>query len=602
MIRVSDYIINFIYDSLKVKDIFMVSGGGIMHLTDAIAKHGKMNYICSNNEQATTMEMDGYARVNENFGVAIVTSGPGATNAITGVVGAWQDSTPCMVISGQSKRSQTIHNSKIKKLRQFGAQEVNVLPMIKTVTKYSCLVNDPNKIKYYLEKAVYYAKESRPGPVWLDIPLDVQGALVDPKKLKGFNDIKNKNRFDVPNKKIKKVTELLKKSQRPLVIAGNGIKLSKAQEKFIEFAESLNIPVVTPRLGIDLMNTDHRLYIGRIGIKGDRAGNLAVQNSDLLICVGTRLSINVTGHEYDKFAPNAKKVVIDIDENEHKKNTIKIDCLILGDANNFLSGLLNLAKSYQIKFPDAWLKICRSWKNKYPVILPSYKNQDTINTYYFTGLLSEKLNSEDIIVIDSGSSSYVVSQSVKIKRGQKFIASGGLGSMGYALPASIGASVALGKKRVICITGDGSLQFNVQELQTLVHNKLPIKIFIYNNKSYSSIYFTQHSYFEDRFIGVDEKSGVSLPDVLEIGKLYGLKGMRIKKTSEINEKIKEALTYDGPIICDVVCDKNQLIIPTVYSVKNEDGSMTSRPLEDMYPFLSREELKKEMIVNPSDNY
>lgn len=595
MIRVSDYIINYIYNDLNVKDIFMVSGGGIMHLTDAIAKHGKINYVCSNNEQATTMEMDGYARVSENFGVAIVTSGPGATNAITGVVGAWQDSTPCMIISGQSKRSQTIYNSGINDLRQFGAQEVNILPMIETVTKFSCLLDDPSQVRYILEKANYYAKEGRPGPVWLDIPLDVQGALVDPDKLEGFNPAMEKHLDKIISSKFDDIFKLLEKAKRPIVIAGNGVKLSKSQEKFIELVEKLNIPVVTPRLGIDLMNTDHDLYIGRAGIKGDRAGNLAIQNSDLLICIGTRLSINVIGHDYEKFAPNAIKVVVDIDDNEHKKNTIKIDYLLVTDAGEFIRSFSDLAKVSGFKLSDAWPNICRNWKNKYPVVLDSYKNQEVINTYYFTELLSENLDSDDVIVIDSGSSSYVVSQSIKIKKGQKFIASGGLGSMGYALPASIGASIAIGKKRVICITGDGSLQFNVQELQTAVHNKLPIKLFVYNNSSYSSIYFTQHNYFEDRFIGVDEKTGVSLPDILKIGDLYGFKSIRINKTDEIHDKIKEALSYNGPVICDVVCDKAQLIIPTVFSVKNEDGSMTSRPLEDMYPFLSPEENNENII-------
>lgn len=595
MIRVADYIINFIYDQLKVADIFMVSGGGIMHLTDAIAKHGRMRYICSYNEQATTMEMEGYARANENFGVAIVTSGPGATNAITGVVGAWQDSTPCMVISGQSKRAQTIYNSGIEKLRQFGAQEVNILPMIKTATKYSRMVDDPNKIRYYLEEAVYYAKEGRPGPVWLDIPLDVQGAIINPEELKGFDAPEIKNKWKIPEDKIEEIFNLLKESHRPVIIAGHGVRLSGAVEEFMKFVESVNIPVVTPRLGIDLMNTDHSLYVGRVGIKGDRAGNLAVQNSDLLFCIGTRLSINVTGHDYASFAPNAKKIVIDIDGDEHKKSTIKIDQYILSDALDFFKSLLKSVNYHKFNLLDSWPRMCRNWKEKYPVVLSSYKDQKIINTYYFTELLSEQLDAEDIIIIDSGSSSYVVSQSVKIKKGQKFIASGGLGSMGYAIPAGIGASVARGKKRVICITGDGSFQFNVQELQTIVHNKLPIKMFIYNNSSYSSIYFTQHNYFEDRFIGVDDKSGVSMPDILKTSELYGIKGIRIGNTDEIKDKIKEALAYEGPVICDVICDKAQLIIPTVYSVKNEDGSMTSRPLEDMFPFLDRDELQGNMI-------
>jgi acetolactate synthase-1/2/3 large subunit len=578
-----------------VGDVFMVSGGGTMHLTDAIVKHKKMNYICSQNEQATSMEAEGYSRANENFGVAIVSSGPAATNAITGVVGAWMDSTPCMVISGQSKISQTIYKSGIKKLRQFGSQEINIVPMIDAVTKYSCVIDDPNKIKYHLEKAVYYSKEGRPGPVWLDIPLDIQGALIDPGKLKGFSGKEIKEKIRISKQNLGSLFKLLKKSKRPVMVAGNGIKLSKAQKEFIKFVEFLNIPVVTPRLGIGLMETDHKLHIGRIGNKGDRPGNLAIQNADLLLCVGTRLSINATGHDYKNFAKNAKIVVVDIDKYEHEKHTIAVDKFIHCDAGVFLSSLLNLLRQNKFKYSDTWLKICRNWKKKYPVVLPSYKNQKVINTYYFTDVLSKNLNSDDVIVIDSGSSSYVVSQAIKIKKGQKFIASGGLGSMGYALPASIGASAARGKKRVICITGDGSLHFNAQELQTAAHNRLPIKIFIFNNNSYSSIYNTQHNFFGSRYIGVDKNSGVSLPNILKTGELYGVKGMSIKKNNDIEKKIKEALAYDGPVICDVVCDKKQLIIPTVHSVKNKDGTFTSRPLEDMFPFLSREELQSNMI-------
>lgn len=595
MIRVADYIMNFIYTDLDVKDVFMVSGGGIMQLTDAIKKHGKLNYICSQNEQATSMEVDGYSKANEKFGVGVVTSGPGATNAITGVVGAWMDSIPCMIISGQSKKIQTVYNAKIKNLRQFGSQEVNILPIIKTVTKYSCMVNDPNKIRYYLEKAVFYSKEGRQGPVWLDIPLDVQGSLIDPEKLKGFKLYNKISKSKLSKGHLNYVLKLLKNSKRPLIIAGGGVRLSKSQNKFIKLVEYLNIPVVTPRLGIDIMDTGHKLYIGRIGVKGNRPGNFAVQNADLIICIGTRLSINATGHDYKDFGRNAKIVVVDIDKDEHKKQTIIIDKFIHSNASDFINSLYESVKKESLVYPEEWPNICRNWKNKYPVTLPSYKNEKMVNTYYFTDILSDYLNAEDIIVIDSGSSSYVLSQAIKIKQGQRFIASGGLGSMGYALPASIGASIAKNKKRIICITGDGSLQFNIQELQIISHDNLPIKVFIFNNNSYSSIYYTQHNYFNDRFIGVDKNSGVYMPSIEKIGGLYNIKTIKIENNEEVGNKIKEILDYDGPIICDIVCDKSQLIIPTVYSVKNEDGTFTSRPLEDMYPFLDKEELQNNMI-------
>jgi len=503
-----------------------------------------------------------------------------------------------MVISGQSKRKQTIYNSGLKGMRQFGVQEVNILPIIDSITKYSCMINEPNKVKYHLEKATYLAKTGRPGPVWIDVPLDVQGALIKPESLESFEP--EKEGFELEDKKnikpqVEEIFNFLKNSKRPLIIAGNGVRLSKSVEKFNELIKSLNIPVVTPRLGIDIIGSNSEFYIGRPGIKGDRPANLAIQNADLLLCIGTRLSVNVTGHEFDKFAPRAKIIVIDIDEVEHKKNTIKIDNFFKQDASNFINTLYGLVKQEDFSFESKWLNKCLEWKTKYPVVLPSYKDEKIVNTYYFTEILSKYMNHNDVIVIDSGSSSYVVSQSIKIKKGQRYIASGGLGSMGYALPTSIGASVARGKKRVICITGDGSFHFNIQELQTLVHSKLPIKIFVYNNNGYSSIYSTQKRIFKDHFVGSDKDSGVSIPDILRIAELYGVKGVRINYSDEIETKIKEVLDFNGPVICDVICDRDQLIIPTVYSVKNKDGKMISKPLEDMYPFLSKAELKKEMI-------
>lgn len=606
MIRVADYIISFIYDKLKVNDIFMISGGGIMHLTDAIGCHGKIRYVCSHNEQATSMEADGYAKLRGDFGVALVTSGPGATNAISGVVGAWQDSSPIIVLSGQNKIKQTVYSTGLNNLRQFGVQEANVLPLVTPCTKFAVMIDDARKIRYYLEKAVFLAKRGRPGPVWLDIPLDIQGALIDPDGLQGF-DLKKEGyveSFDTieMEKNIKQVIQDIEGSKRPIIIAGQGVRIAKAVKSFNVLVEQLNIPVVTPRLGIDLMDSGHPLFVGRPGIKGDRAANFAVQNADYILAIGTRLSINLVGHEYEKFAREAKVVVVDIDETEHKKPTIKIDRFIKMDARFFIENMAGYVLEMKIKKENDWPKRCRRWKMNYPVVLEEYRKQKSpINTYYFTEVLSSLLTPEDIIVIDSGSSSYVVSQSIKIKYGQRYLASGGLGAMGYALPAAIGASVAAGKKMAICITGDGSLHMNIQELQTVVHEGLPLKLFIFNNHGYASIKTTQHNFFNDRFVGVDEKSGVSLPDPLKIAELYSIKGIRIRDVDKMESEIKKVLEYDGPVICAIECSADQLIIPTVYSIKKENGTMVSRPLEDMYPFLDREVFKKEMIVKPMED-
>lgn len=602
--RVADYIMSFISENLGIDTIFMLSGGGIMHLMDGVACNKKIKYICSHNEQATTMQADGYAKINKKLGVALVTTGPGATNAITGVVGAWQDSTPMLVLSGQSKRKQTIYNSTLNNLRQFGSQEVNIIPLIESVTKYSVMVNEPKDIKYHLEKAAFLMKYGRPGPVWLDIPLDVQGALIDIDKLRGFNPIEEKyyKLFDddkIQNE-VEDVLSLIEKAKRPIIVAGNGINIANANKEFDMLIKQLNIPVATPRLGIDLMDSQNPLYVGKLGVKGDRAGNFAVQNADLVLTIGTRLSINTIGHEYEKFAREAKKIVVDIDKVEHKKPTINIDKFILCDALVFLKKMLNESLKTSIKVREEWVLKCNEWKNKYPVTLNKYKDTTPINTYYFTDKISKYLNKNDVIIIDSGSSSYVVSQSIRIKKGQRFLASGGLGSMGYAIPAAIGASASLENKRVICITGDGSFHMNIQELQTIAHYKLPIKIFVYNNNGYASIKTTQNNYFDSRYIGVDDESGVSMPDLLEIAKVYKIKGIRIKDVKNVDKFIQEVLNYDGPVICEVICGQDQKIVPTVFSQKKEDGTMVSKPLEDMFPFLNRDEFESQMIIKPLD--
>lgn len=598
--RVADYLMSFIAKRLQVETIFMVSGGGIMHLTDAIACNAELRYVCSHNEQATTMEADGYAKTTGGFGVALVTTGPGATNAITGVVGAWQDSSKLLVISGQSKRSQTIYGSGLETLRQFGVQEAHILPMISTVTKYSAMVDDPQLIRYHLEKAVYLAQKGRPGPVWLDIPLDMQGALIDEASLPAFDPVAEgfQDGMPVSEDSLALIAELIESAGRPVIVAGHGVRIAGAVEDFVSLVEQLNIPVVTPRLGIDIMDSNHPLYIGRPGIKGDRAANFAVQNADLLLCIGTRLSINVTGHEYGKFARSAKVVVVDVDDVEHRKPTIRIDHFVRSDARSLIAGLSGFAKHTGLTIGTSWPSRCLDWKERYPVILPEYGQQQVINTYYFTGLLSEKLRADDVIVIDSGSSSYVVSQSIRIKRGQRYLASGGLGAMGYAVPAALGASVARKGGRTICLTGDGSLHMNVQELQTIAHENLPVKIFVFNNHGYASIKTTQHNYFSDRFVGVDSDSGVRLPDLMKVAELYGIRGIRVERTADLEQSVRQVLEHEGPVLCDVVCSPDQLIIPTVFSRKLEDGSMVSLPLEDMYPFLERQEFLDQMIVDP----
>lgn len=596
VIRVADYIAKFIHNN-GVKHVFMLSGGGIMHLTDGLACNKDLKIFCLHHEQAVSMAIEAYSRTTGNFGVGYFTTGPGATNALTGLAGAWLDSVPCLFISGQVKRKETVYKAKIPGLRQIGVQEFNIIPIIKSVTKYSAFVDDPRDIRYCLEKALFLSKEGRPGPVWLDIPLDVQGAIIEPKHLRGFTP--NTKKAEISNTDIKKVVKFIKSSSRPAILAGQGVRISGAIENLLEFVGKYKIPIITSFLGIDIIDNNHPQYVGRIGIKGDRAGNLAIQNSDLLIVIGSSLPVAEIGYEYEQFAREAKKVVVDIDISSHKKKTIKIDLLVEADAKEFIERILKVLKKEKIVFDNKWLKTCVSWRKKYPVCLPEYKKlKNKINIYYFIDKLSQKLRAGDVVVTDAGSTFYAGSQGIKIKKGMRYITSGGFATMGYSLPASIGVSVALNNKRVICITGDGSFQQNIQELQTVIHYKLPLKIFVLNNEGYLSIRFTQARYFNKRFIGESSASGVSFPDSKKIAKAYGIKFVRVNNNSKLDKVLDRVLVHKGPVICEIMTPRDQLIIPTVASEKKPDGTMVSKPLEDMYPFLDRDEFKKNMIIKP----
>ena len=586
-IRVADYVARFISDELKVKDVFMVSGGGIMFLTDAVAQNRKLNPVCSHHEQTVAIALDAYSRVTQNLGVGLFTTGPGATNAITGLAGAWQDSVPGFFISGQSKRRETVHNSGVKGLRQYGIQEVDIIPVVKPLCKYAVFLNDPEEIRYELEKMRHIAASGRPGPVWMDIPLDVQGALIDPARLRGFKPAASERVKDSPTSaEMATFNKLLKSSKRPVLIAGHGIRLARALPVFKRFVEKFNIPVVSTYLGVDVLPSGHPLHIGRIGIKGTRAGNLAVQNADLVISVGSSLHVGSIGYEYAMFAPCAKKVVVDIDRTSHRKKTIKIDFYINSDAGKFLAAALKAPR------PDCypgWASGCRKMRAKYPVNLPEYAGlRSRVNIYNFVDTLCSGLRGKDIVISDAGSAYYAVSQAVMVGAGQRYITSGSLGAMGYTLPAVIGAYFAA-RRPIVGITGDGSFQFNIQELQTIVHYGIPVKIFVLNNEGYLSIRTTQDKFFDKRFIGEGPDSGVSCPDAAKIAAAYGIKYFSIRNNGEMKGRIKAVLDFNGPVLCEVFTPKKQMIIPTVASVKRDDGSMVSRPLDDMFPFLPGKE-------------
>ncbi|MFC1741072.1 thiamine pyrophosphate-binding protein [Nanoarchaeota archaeon] len=599
-VRVADYIASFIA-AQGVKDVFMLSGGGIMHLTDGLACNKDLKVYCLHHEQSVSMALEAYSRMTGNFGVGYFTTGPGATNALTGLAGAWVDSVPCLFISGQVKRCETVYKAGIPGLRQFGVQELNIVPVVESLTKYTAFIEKPEDIRFHLEKAFFTAKDGRPGPVWLDVPLDVQGALIDLRKLKGFKPTKRVKKISAAQ--MGKVLNLLSSAKRPVIMAGQGVRIAGAMGPLRDFVSRFRIPVITTYLGVDVIEDNNPYYIGRIGIKGDRAGNLAMQNSDLLIVLGSSLPVAEIGYDYSQFARDAKVVIVDIDPSSHKKKTIRFDVLVEGDIKDFLEMLSSVSgRNDGFDFDGSWMQRCASWKKRYPVCLHRYcRLKKGISTYYLMDRLSRKLRSGDAVVTDAGSTFYIGCQATRVKKGVRYITSGGLATMGYSLPASIGVCAAAGRRRVMCITGDGSFQQNIQELQSVMHYRLPLKIFVLNNQGYLSIRFTQSRYFEGRLIGEGPKSGVSFPDNKKIAKAYGMKFIRASDTSKLDKVIDKVLSSKGPVLCEVVTPPNQMVIPTVSSQKLDDGRMVSKPLEDMYPFLDRKIFRHDMVIRTLDD-
>lgn len=603
MQRVSDYIADYLI-KIGVPQVFLVSDGGIMHILDGFTCNKNINVTCHHHEQAAAIAANGYARASNKLGVVVVTTGPGSTNAITGVVDAWVDSIPMLVISGQSKRSQNVYNHPVKGLRSIGGQEVNILPMVKSCTKYSEMVNKPEDIRYHLERAVYEATHGRPGPVWLDVPLDVQAAMVEPCTLIGFKTENQKTNDDtgdhILSLHIFDVLQSLKVAERPVIIAGHGIKLAHAEKEFLELVNLLKIPVVVSKLGQGLLANKNPYYIGFGGTKGTRAANLTIQNADLILSIGSRLAIPFTGYDFTQFARSAKKMVVDIDITELNKNTIKIDSPIQSDAKKFIIQLIASTNTHKgIGDKTVWAYTCDEWTRKYPLVSQDQKEQtNPISIYNFFYKLSDALDENATIIADAGSTYYTLSQAFRVKQGQNIIVPAALGGMGFSLPMAIGAYYADPGNTIVAITGDGSLQMNIQELQTVFHNKIPIKLFVINNGEYASIRNTQNLYFNGRKCGADKESGVSCPDLKEIANAYKIPYKVIHNNTDIGLVFMHTFAIRSPIICEVFTDPEQQTVPNVGSRVLPDGSMVSNPLEDMSPLLSRDEFYKEMIIKP----
>lgn len=596
LVKLSDYIFSFIA-KLGVKEVFAVCGGAAMHLVDSLGTNKDLKYIATHHEQAAAMAAEAYARISGKPGVALVTSGPGGTNTITGVYGAWIDSIPTIFISGQVTADTLIGDTG---LRQFGIQEANITELVRPITKYAVTVTNATEIKYHLQKMVHLATAGRPGPVWLDVPLDIQSKLINADTLPSFvPSVKKEDTDKLLKSQVVECIKLLKDAKRPAVISGYGIRLAKAEKEFQQLIEKLRIPLISSWTTSDLIPTSHELYIGRSGIMGDRAGNFTVQNADLLLIIGSRMSIPQVGYNYKTFARDAKKIMVDIDEVELRKPSLKPDIPIQADAKKFILEMLSqLEEGNAILDVSDWIKRCQQWKVKYPVVLPEYKEiKEGINSFYFINILSEKLGNDAVVVTDMGTSFTCTMQTFKTKNGQRLFTSSGHASMGFGLPGAIGACFANDRKKTICISGDGGLQMNIQELQTMVHYNLPIILFVLNNCGYLTIMLMQQNHF-GRYIGSESSSGLSFPDIMKVGFAYGIKTERISNNEELHAKIDNILAEKGPFICEIMMPENQQLIPRVSSLKKPDGSIVSKPLEDLYPFLNRDEFLRNMIVKP----
>ena len=588
--RVADYIWKTLADK-GVRHVFLVTGGGAMHLNDALGLEKRIKYVCNLHEQACAMAAEGYARASGTPGVINVTTGPGGTNALTGVMGAWLDSVPMVIVSGQIKRATMITACPNLKLRQLGDQEYNIVDAVRPMTKFAKTVMSVEEVPQVLEDAWRICQEGRPGPVWIDVPLDIQAAEMG-REGSGIRDQGSGTR-KVPN--VTEVVEALKAAKRPAIIVGSGVHNAHCEELFLKVAESLNIPVLTSISGIDLIPSGHPLFFGRPGILGERPANLIMQNSDLFIVLGTRMGIRICGYAYETVARAAKKVMVDIDPNELEKPTFRPDVKICADAGDFLKALAAALPSLGPK--AEWLDYCRRMKAKYPVILPEHRARtDYVSSYVLPEAIMRHAPDPLTVVTSNGIAYTSTFQAIPIRKGMRMFSNEACASMGYGLPAAIGAVFADFDRTVVCFEGDGSIQMNIQELQTLLNYKLPVKLFVYNNGGYLSIKTTQRAFFEGRFMGSEAGSGVILPSFEKIAAAYGLPYFRLANNQELDAKLPEVFATEGPVLVEVMLDPFEVLGPKAASKRLPDGTMVSAPLEDMAPFLPRDEFSANMLI------
>ena len=593
--RVADYIFARVAE-LGVKEVFLLPGGGAMHLVDALGQNPDITFIPTHHEQAAAIAAEAYSRVNETLGVALVTTGPGATNALTAVAGAWIESVPLLIISGQVKRADMKADSGV---RQMGPQEVDIVSMVKPITKYAITVDEPENIGLYLDKALHEAMTGRKGPVWLDVPLDVQASLIEPEELEREESCSDAE--SDCSLQLDEVIQLIQQAERPIILAGHGIRLSGAADAFKQLYEKTGIPVLTTWNSLDLIPYEHPLCAGRPGSVALRPANFAAQNCDLLISIGARLDNVVTAHNPQNFAQYADKVIVDIDASELKKHQLPKARLIQANAKTFIEQLMAEVNDTPADYTD-WIHKIADWKQRYPRCDgEKFPEQGEISHYHFIDRLSALTKANELIITGSSGLAVEVFYSTFVnKTGQRIFLTSGLGSMGYGLPAAIGGCLASGRKPVVSVEGDGSLQLNLQELSTLKSLNLPIRLFIMNNNGYASIRNTQRNYFDERYVATGQEAGLLIPDLVKLAEAIGLDAVRISDASELDEKIHYVLNHPGPILCDVTIIKDEALWPKVSANPQANGSMISMPLEDMTPLLSLDQLKQEMLVSLAD--
>jgi acetolactate synthase-1/2/3 large subunit len=601
--KLSDYVMRFVAD-LGVKHVFLVTGGGAMHLNASLAQCPDLQPICNSHEQASAMCAEVYSKATNDLGVALVTTGPGGTNAVTGLAGAWLDSTPVLFLSGQVKRPDRMFapDGKPLGMRQLGVQEVDIISIVRPLTKYAETVLDPSRIRYHLEKAVYLARHGRPGPVWIDIPLDVQAAPIDETALRGFDPAEIPPAFDEPALPglVADTIAALNRAERPMVFVGNGVRLARAEDEFRELLGRLQLPLEATWCAADIISSEDPLFVGRPGTLAARGANFALQNCDFLLSIGARLDFAITGYAPEKLARGAHKVMVDIDAAEIRKLAPHIQTEVQADAGAFIREMLRQIGTVAPKDRTSWKSRCADWKTRYPAVLPEHRQPEgRVSIYHLSEVISQETTAQDIMVSgSSGSGIEIFLFACPTRTGQRIYHTAGLGAMGYGLPSTIGACLAGGRRRTVCVDGDGGFQFNIQELETIRRLQLPIKFFVLNNDGYASIRASQTNFFGSPLLGCDENTGTTVPDICQVACSYGLQAVRISSQAGLRDQVRAVLETPGPVVCDVIVIPDEVRGPRLSSKQLADGSMVSMPLEDLWPFLDRDEFRANMIVPP----